>query len=92
MSIEPDGKTPDAASGGAPSLDLSGLPTPVVSELRRLVATLRESLGNATSSPPSEEESPEDWQHRLQSWVDRHPVRCITLDDSRASLYAGRGE
>lgn len=35
---------------------------------------------------------PDQWVRRLQAWVDTHPSRPITIDDSRESIYAGRGE
>jgi Arc/MetJ-type ribon-helix-helix transcriptional regulator len=38
------------------------------------------------------QESPDQWALRLQAWVDTHPSRSIAIDDSRESIYAGRGE
>jgi Arc/MetJ-type ribon-helix-helix transcriptional regulator len=38
------------------------------------------------------QESPDQWALRLQAWVDAHPSRPLTIDDSRESIYAGRGE
>jgi hypothetical protein len=50
-------------------------------------------MGQESShSIPITEESPEAWVRRLQAWVDTHPARPITIDDSRESLYTGRGE
>lgn len=40
------------------------------------------------ASPPA----PEQWVRQLQAWVDKHPSRPATIDDSRESIYAGRGE
>jgi Arc/MetJ-type ribon-helix-helix transcriptional regulator len=40
----------------------------------------------------SSQESPDQWAERLQAWVDTHPSRPIEFDDSRESVYAGRGE
>ena|SRR5260370_27463984 len=75
------------------SLDLTGLPAPVADELRKLVAALRDNLGSVPSSPSSAtSEPPETWARRLQAWVDTHPARPISIDDSRESLYSGRGE
>ena len=75
------------------SLDLAGLPAPVANELQRLVATLRDNMGHASSpSGLSEAEPYEAWARRLQAWVDSHPARRISIDDSRESVYSGRGE
>jgi hypothetical protein len=35
---------------------------------------------------------PGEWARRLQAWVESLPVRPTTMDDSRESIYAGRGE
>jgi hypothetical protein len=92
MSI--DAGRDDAASpwGSREILDLTGLPAPVADELRKLVATLRETLVPASSVPtPGSLESPGDWLGRLQAWVDTHPVRSIVIDDDRDGLYSDRG-
>jgi hypothetical protein len=93
MSIEPESKDSVGPSISRESLDLTGLPAPVADELRKLVTTLRDNLGSAPSFPGSvEEEPPEAWARRLQAWVDTHPARAISIDDSRESLYSGHGE
>jgi hypothetical protein len=93
MSIEPRSQDCAGPSVARESLDLSGLPAPVADELRKLVTTLRENMGAVPSDPGSvEEESPEAWARRLQAWVDTHPARPISIDDSRESIYSGRGE
>jgi hypothetical protein len=75
------------------SLDLTGLPAPVADELKRLVAAFRDTLGSVPSSPNwATVEPPEAWARRLQAWVDTHPARLISIDDSRENLYSGRGE
>jgi hypothetical protein len=92
MNVEPEARE---LNGSSPpqSLDLTGLPAPVANELQRLVATLRDNLGHAPGpSAPFEQEPYEAWTRRLQSWVDSHPARPITIDDSRESVYSGRGE
>jgi len=38
------------------------------------------------------QESPDEWVLRLQAWVNTHPSRPVTIEDSRESIYAGRGE
>ena len=92
MSIETETSDVDGPSILPQSLDLSGIPAPVADELRKLVATLRDNLGHASSPVHPAEEPPEAWARRLQAWVDGHPSRLITIDDSRESLYTSRGE
>jgi hypothetical protein len=36
--------------------------------------------------------NPGEWARRLQAWVESLPVRPTTMDDSRESIYVGRGE
>lgn len=38
------------------------------------------------------QDNPVEWVRRLQAWVGSLPVRPTTMDDSRESIYAGRGE
>jgi hypothetical protein len=92
MSIEPESKEPIDPCVSRESLDLSGLPAPVADELQKLVAALRDNLVHAPSFPTATGDSPEAWARRLQAWVDTHPARPISIDDSRESLYSGRGE
>jgi len=93
MRTEPESQDPIVPAVSGESLDLTGLPAPVADELRKLVAALRDNLGSVPSSPHSVAvEPPEAWARRLQAWVDTHPTRPISIDDSRESLYSGRGE
>ncbi len=93
MIIQPESRDRAGPSASREALDLTGLPAPVADELRKLVATLRDSLGPVPSFSGSvAEEPPDAWARRLQAWVDTHPSRPITIDDSRESLYSGRGE
>ena len=41
---------------------------------------------------PFRGESPEAFMARLRAMIERHAVRCGHVDDSRESIYAGRGE
>ena len=41
---------------------------------------------------PPQAETTEAYMERLRMMVERHGVRCGHLDDSRESIYAGRGE
>jgi hypothetical protein len=92
MSIEPESKEPVGPYVSRESLDLTGLPAPIAVELQKLVAALRDNLVHAPSFPAATGDSPEAWARRLQAWVDTHPARPISIDDSRESLYSGRGE
>ncbi len=93
MNVEPEPKDAVGPAETPRSLDLTGLPAPVAEGLRKLVETLRGNLAQAPSPPgPSAGEPPEEWVRRLQAWVDTHPARPIAIDDSRESLYTGRGE
>jgi hypothetical protein len=48
------------------------------------------NLQTQTSSPPN---AKDEWLARFDSWVNSHPIRPnVELDDSRESIYAGRGE
>jgi hypothetical protein len=44
------------------------------------------------SSTTALQENPGEWARRLQAWVESLPARPTTMDDSRESIYAGRGE
>lgn len=93
MRREPESQDPAVPLVSGESLDLTGLPTPIADELRKLVATLRDNLGPVPGFPRAvAAEAPDEWARRLQAWVDRHPPRAIRIDDSRESLYSGRGE
>jgi Arc/MetJ-type ribon-helix-helix transcriptional regulator len=48
--------------------------------------------GRYSSADDTPQESSDQWADRLQAWVNTHPSRLITIDDSRESIYAGRGE
>ena len=70
------------------TIDVSGLPEAVVKDLQRLVNTLK----SAASTPAARTETAEEWIARLRAWTESHPKRAIEFDDSRESIYEGRGE
>jgi hypothetical protein len=72
------------------TIDVSGLPESIVNGLRQLVDSLRERQGKNSTAPPNE--TPEEWAQRFMAWVESHPKRSIEFDDSRESIYSGRGE
>ena len=43
-------------------------------------------------APRPSASSPQGFAQRLQAWVDLHPRTGQPVDDSRESIYAGRGE
>jgi hypothetical protein len=74
------------------TIDVTGLPEPVVNDLRQLVNTLRGRLGAKNGATPQRDETPEQWAGRLAAWAAGHPKRAVEIDDSRESIYGGRGE
>jgi hypothetical protein len=93
MSADPESNTSGDVSEALTSLDLTGLPTPVVAALRNLVATLRASFPAAPGPQGAPVELPPDeWARRLREWSNPHPARPIEIDDDRETIYEGRGE
>ena len=71
------------------TLDLTGLPDEAVRAIESLVSLLKTRSGlPAMAARPS----PEEWTRSLLEWAASHPQRAGELDDSRESIYAGRGE
>jgi hypothetical protein len=73
------------------SIDVTGLPEEAVQALESLVSALR------SQQPPRQGRigsfaSYEEWSKALREWVQSHPKRDALADDSRESIYAGRGE
>ena len=74
------------ARAAAEGKDVSTLITEAVTE--RLAASESEA---AEASLPAVRSS-RGFAQRLQAWVDLHPRIGRPVDDSRESIYAGRGE
>jgi Arc/MetJ-type ribon-helix-helix transcriptional regulator len=53
---------------------------------------IQEDARRSQAHADSPQDSPDQWAEQLQAWVDTHPSRSITIDDSREGIYAGRGE
>lgn len=70
-------------------LDLTGLPDEAIRAIESLVSLLKV---RSDLSTPVTRLSPEEWRRRLLEWAGSHPQRTGVLDDSRESIYAGRGE
>ena len=79
------------------TIDVSGLSPESVRAVEVLVAALHRdptiASGLKTYWPgPPPGETAEEWTRRLREWIDSHPKRAILIDDSRETIYAGRGE
>jgi hypothetical protein len=60
---------------------------------------LQQMLDERELSPLSEEApsavgavTPGEWSRELRAWAASHPVNQVIADDSRESIYEGRGE
>jgi len=72
-------------------IDVSGLPDDDVEDIRRFVEMKRESAQQQVAVSP-DDLTPEEWVRRFSVWVQSQPPCHATIDDSRESIYAGRGE
>ena len=70
------------------TIDLSGLSTDAIHQVKSLVDTLRSREDGQIPNPRDLEE----WSAALRKWAASHPVREIVIDDSRDTIYGGRGE
>jgi plasmid stability protein len=80
------------------------LPTEIENALRRRAAAagmdLETFVTNVVTEEVAEEPMPTPrasrssakYAERLKAWIDLHPVLDHVIDDSRESIYAGRGE
>lgn len=78
-------------------------PTEIESVLRQRAAAMGKDVDTlvreivteeviASEVPEPTEESHRDFMHRLDSMIERHGIRNGRFDDSRESIYSGRGE
>ncbi len=72
------------------TIDVTGLPAPVIASLRYLVQTLRQSL--VKEEMPAHQLPYEEWSKLWHEWVASHKSTNPNFDDSRESIYEGRGE
>jgi hypothetical protein len=70
------------------SIDVSGLPEEAIRAVETLVSLLREKPRQGVRGYSS----PEEWVRALREWAESHPKLDHIADDSRESIYAGRGE
>ena len=70
------------------AIDVTGLSRDSIRIVEELVRSLR--------SQESEQSwclrDPEGWRKAFREWAESHPKRDIVIDDSRETIYAGRGE
>ena len=72
------------------SIDVTGLPEPVVASLRELVTKLRDTWPAVSGQTGM---TPEEKIQAFKEWVNRpRPPAPSFVDDSRESIYDGRGE
>lgn len=64
----------------------------VASFVAEVVADRLAEPGDEARNPPRHGRSTQPFAERLQAWVDLHPRSAGTVDDSRESIYSGRGE
>jgi uncharacterized protein (DUF1778 family) len=57
-----------------------------------VLQAVTEKLAEADSQPSRPSLNDQDWQEKLRAFIDLHPVVTHFVDDSRESIYAGRGE
>ncbi len=56
-----------------------------------VLEAVAEKLGDVDSPSSSLSNNGSDWLQKLQACIDLHPVVTCFVDDSRESIYAGRG-
>jgi hypothetical protein len=66
------------------------LPEEAIRALESLVSVLRQEQGT-TVIPPAFS-SREEWAKAVRQWAESHPKRHTLADDTRETIYAGRGE
>ena len=57
-----------------------------------VLQVVEEDLAMTEPTPPPESRRQEEWEKELDAWAAGHPHAESTADDSRESIYAGRGE
>jgi uncharacterized protein (DUF1778 family) len=57
-----------------------------------VLQAVTEKLADADLTRKLTSENGNDWEAKLRACIDLHPVVTHLVDDSRESIYAGRGE
>jgi hypothetical protein len=89
-------KQPAAEPTTKRSVDVTGLPDEAVRALESLVSLLKkehsqDAAGGSTSSHEKWQELFDGWMREVAGRSSRYPPDFV-LDDSRETLYGGRGE
>ncbi len=74
------------AQAAAEGIDVSTLVAEAVAQ--RLTESAASALDRSENSPNASH----GFDQRLQAWIELHPQSTVVVDDSRESIYAGRGE
>jgi hypothetical protein len=61
-------------------------------ELAERAAQEKAADGTGPTPPGPPELSAEQWIAEWRAWVESRPIRPVIADDSRESIYEGRGE
>jgi hypothetical protein len=83
----------ETSTAQANVIDLTGLPEGAIEAVRTIVEALRQQAAPRTPSPSSEE-----WQRRFDDYMREVAARAghypegFVVDDSRETIYQGRGE
>lgn len=70
------------------TIDVTGLSPEAFSLVLSLVHLLRK----VPPAVPPNIADPEKWARDFRAWIESHPKRDLVIDDSRETIYAGRGE
>jgi hypothetical protein len=70
-------------------IDVTGLPEEAIRAVQSVVSLLRAQPGTEGSPVFA---SREEWAKAISEWAENHPRIDKPADDSRESIYAGRGE
>ena len=73
-------------------VDLTGLPEPVVQQVKQLVEEARQQQASTTPLRSPNQDDPERWSAEWRALIASRPRRDLTFDDDRESIYAGCGE
>ena len=53
---------------------------------------VQETLEKLAPAPANGSKTPQQWSAESHAWASNHPTLNYIVDDSRESIYAGRGE
>lgn len=74
------------------TIDVTGLPEPVIRDLERMVEELREFPMNTDCDNNEWKSKRDDWLSFWRNWCEKNARPTTIRDDSRENIYEGRGE